>query len=98
MMEDPKLKEQAKLLAEEIEVLQKDPELQKQAKLLATHMEEMMSNPKLQDQAKLVAEQMEAAFNLEPVKELNAHRVRESAMVDKLITNLADNMFDKVSQ
>merc|ERR1712151_847495 len=95
---DPKAQEQANKLAKSMEAMMEDPMLKKQAKLLATHMEEMMSNPKLQDQAKLVAEQMEAAFNLEPAEEMNAHRVQESAMVDKFITNLADNMFDKVSQ
>merc|ERR1712217_479545 len=99
MMEDPTLKAQAERLAKEMEVMEHDPELQKQARRLTEQMEAMMADPKVQEQAKLFAEQMEAGFGgldlKDRVVELEDGPLKKSAMVDRLVNHLADNLLDQ---
>merc|ERR1711879_790229 len=69
------------------------PEMQKQAKLVTEHLQQMGSNPKLQEQAKFVAKLMEAMGHSH-VAALRAEEVSRNSMVNKLVDNMAGEMFN----
>eukprot|EP00746_Dinoflagellata_sp_MGD_P067670 gnl/MRDRNA2_/MRDRNA2_27936_c0_seq1.p1 gnl/MRDRNA2_/MRDRNA2_27936_c0~~gnl/MRDRNA2_/MRDRNA2_27936_c0_seq1.p1 ORF type:complete len:925 (+),score=216.79 gnl/MRDRNA2_/MRDRNA2_27936_c0_seq1:105-2879(+) len=87
MMADPKLQEQAKDFAKQMQAMMSNPDLQDQTKLFAKQMEEMKANPNLQDQMRLFAKQMEgmkADPNLQEQAKLFAKKMEEMTTDPKL--------------